>query len=275
MIVASFIAFRETNPQTILRRRAEKKRRDTGDQRYYALGERIRDDTTKLRYICRSLSTPFRLLAFHPLIQILSILSAIEYGVLYIALATFSDIWVTKYGQRVDISGLHYVAIAVGEISGALLGGPLMDRIFRQLRIKSSGESRPEWHVPTMLPGALIAPAGLLIHGWVAQYHTHWLVVDMGMVVMTFGLQISGMPKQAYIIDCYPEHASSATAASQFLRSLTAFTFPLFAPMMYQVMGYGWGNTFLSAVILIVGLPAPLLLWRYGPKLRAKVTLGG
>lgn len=273
MVIASFLAFQETNPQTILRHKAEKKRRETGDQRFQSHGERLRNDTSPLRFITHNLSRPFNLLTFHPVIQILSILSAIEYGVLYIALATFSEIWVMEYGQRVDISGLHYIAIAVGEISGALIGGPTMDRIFRRLKTKSDGESRPEWHVPTMLPGALIAPAGLLIYGWAAQFCVHWLVVDIGMTIMTFGLQISGMPKQAYVIDSYPEHASSATAASQFLRSLTAFTFPLFAPAMYRVMGYGGGNSFLAAVILVVGVPAPLALWRYGPRLRARIQL--
>ncbi|KAM0717802.1 hypothetical protein Q7P37_006134 [Cladosporium fusiforme] len=231
MVIASLMAFQETNPQIILRRQAEKKRSATRDQRYYTTSERTRNNTSATRYITHSLCQPFNFLAFHPIIQILSLLSAIEYGVLYIALATFSELWVEKYGQRVDISGLHYIAIAVGEISGALLGGRIMDRIFGRLKARSSSESKPEWHVPTMLPGALIAPAGLLIYGWAAQSHSHWLVVDIGMAIMTFGLQISGMPKQAYVIDSYPEHASSATAASQFLRSLTAFTFPLFAPV--------------------------------------------
>jgi MFS family permease len=90
------------------------------------------------------------------------------------------------------------------------------------------------------------------------------------MFLTTFGLQIAGMPTQAYIIDSYPEHASSATAASQLLRSLMAFTFPLFAPTMYHALGYGWGNSLLALITLIFGVTAPLLLWWCGPRLRAR-----
>jgi hypothetical protein len=270
MIIASFIAFQEPHAPTILRRRAEKKRSDTGDRRYLTAAERTSAEVSTTQIIGRSLSRPLRLLAFHPIIQILSILSALSYGLLYIALATFSELFVTAYDQSVEISGLHYIAVALGEISGSQTGGPLMDKIFRKLQDGPDDPGRPEYHIPIMLPGAFIAPAGLLIYGWAAQSHAHWIVVDIGMFIMTFGLQVAGMPIQAYIIDAYPDHASSATGASQFLRSLSAFTFPLFAPAMYRALGYGWGNSVLALFALLVGVPAPLTLWRYGARLRAR-----
>jgi MFS family permease len=270
MIVASFIAFQEPHAPTILRRRAEKKRSETGDQRYLTAAQRTSAEISTAHIIGRNLSRPLRLLAFHPIVQILSILSALSYGLLYIALATFSELFVTAYNQSVEISGLNYIAVALGEISGSQIGGPLMDKIFRRLQNGPDDPGRPEYHIPIMLPGAFIAPAGLLIYGWAAQSHTHWIVVDIGMFIMTFGLQVAGMPIQAYIIDAYPDHASSATGASQFLRSLSAFTFPLFAPTMYRALGYGWGNSVLALFALLVGVPAPLILWRYGAKLRAR-----
>lgn len=242
MIVASFLAFQEPHAPTILRRRAEKKRSETGDPRYLTATEQTSAEVSTTQIISRSLTRPLRLLAFHPVVQILSVISALSYGLLYIALATFSELFVTAYNQPVEISGLHYLAVALGEISGSQLGGPLMDKIFRRLQNGPDDPGAPEYHVPIMLPGALIAPAGLLIYGWAAQSHSHWIVVDIGMFAMTFGLQVAGMPIQAYIIDAYPEHASSATGASQFLRSLSAFTFPLFAPAMYRALGYGWGT---------------------------------
>jgi len=67
-------------------------------------------------------------------------------------------------------------------------------------------------------------------------------------------MQIAGMPLQAYVIDAYHEHTSSALAATQFLKSMTAFAFPLFAPRMYDVLGYGWGNSMLGFAGLGLGL---------------------
>ncbi|KAL2181144.1 major facilitator superfamily domain-containing protein [Thermothelomyces heterothallicus CBS 202.75] len=38
-----------------------------------------------------------------------------------------------------------------------------------------------------------------------------------------------------------------------FLRSIAGFAFPLFAPLMYRSLGYGWGNSFLAFVSLALG----------------------
>jgi hypothetical protein len=74
----------------------------------------------------------------------------------------------------------------------------------------------------------------------------------------------------AYVIDTYGEHTSSALAATQFVKSLTAFLFPLFAPAMYQALGFGWTNTVLALTGLSIAVPLPLVIWKFGPRLRAK-----
>lgn len=76
----------------------------------------------------------------------------------------------------------------------------------------------------------------------------------------------------AYIIDSYGEHTSSAMAASQFIKSLTAFLFPLFAPGMYQALGYGWTNSVLALAGLVLAIPLPIFVWKYGARLRAKAA---
>jgi hypothetical protein len=83
-------------------------------------------------------------------------------------------------------------------------------------------------------------------------------------------MQIGSQALQAYVIDAYPDHTSSAAAAGQFVRSMTAFSFPLFAPIMYSSLGYGWGNSVLAFTAIGIGLPAPVLLWKHGYKLRMR-----
>jgi multidrug resistance protein len=270
MIVISIPAFHETYGPLILHRRAEKLRLDSGEQRYHTAVERLDANKSISGIVRQSLTRPLRLLFFHPIIQIMAFLSAFNYGVLYIVLSTFSDMWVTKYHESVEISGLHYIAIALGEIIGSQIGGPLMDYIFGKLKNRASGEIAPEYHLPLMLPGGILGPLGLIMYGWCAQFNVQWSVVDIGAFIACFGMQIMGQPIQAYVIDAYPDHTSSATAASQFIRSLTAFSFPLFAPKVYSALGYGWGNTTVAFIALAIGIPAPLLLWKFGPGLRTK-----
>jgi hypothetical protein len=46
-----------------------------------------------------------------------------------------------------------------------------------------------------------------------------------------------------------------------------AFALPLAAPKMYSTLGYGWGNSLLAFLALAM-IPIPLLLYKYGEKLR-------
>lgn len=270
MVVVSFFSFWETHEPLILRKRAEEIRKETGDSRYYTAEERIHANKSAIKILSRALIRPVCLLAFHPIIQIASLISAFYYGILYIVLSTFSDLWTHQYHESIEISGLHYIAAALGEIAGSQICAKLMDSLYHRLKTRANGEHSPELRTPSIFPGALLGPLGLFIYGWAATYRLHWIIVDIGVCITMLGMQITSMPLQAYVMEAYPEHTSSAGGATQFLRSLTAFLFPLFAPRIYQVLGYGWGNTTLGLIGLICGIPAPLVIWYYGAKLRAK-----
>lgn len=270
MMLVAWPTFGECYAPLIIRRRAAKLRKDTGEGAYYTLTQRLDGTQSPVAVVRRSLSRPLRMLLFHPIIQLTALISGLGYGVLYILLSTFSEMWITQYHQTVEVSGLHYVALALGEMLGSQVAGFLMDRIFRHLKSRADHrEIKPEYHLPLMLPSSLIGAAGLLMYGWTVHHHVHWAVIDLSLVVALFGFQMSGAPIQAYVIDSYPEHASSATAAMQLLRGLAAFGFPLFSPKMYEVLGYGWGNSML-ALVMLIKIPAMLMLWSWGPGLRAK-----
>jgi hypothetical protein len=273
MILVSFTAFHETYAPTILSRRAAKLRKESGDPRYYTEHERAMADKSIAFILHRALSRPMRLLLFHPIIQINAILTAFDYGILYIVLASFADLWVKQYGLSVELSGLHYLAVALGEIAGSQLGAPIMDRYYGRVRARHPGsDPKPEHRIPLTIPGLAIAPVGLLLYGWAAQYHVHWAVVDIGIFITCFGEQLRGIPMSAYVMDAYVEHTSSALAAQQFLRSLTAFLFPLFTPIMYEKMGYGWGNSSMALAGMVLGLPGSFLLWYFGATLRQRMS---
>ncbi|RDL41178.1 putative Synaptic vesicle transporter SVOP [Venustampulla echinocandica] len=270
LAVASIPFVIETYAPLLLHRKAESLRKNTADPRYYAEIETREEGRSAAWKLQNSLSRPLRLLMFHPIVQIQAILGAINYGLLYFALSSFSSLFVSAYGEPVSISGFHYIALCLGEVAGAQICGPSMDYTYRKLTARAGGNSSPELRIPLMVPGAILTPIGLLLYGWAAQYNMFWLVVDLGAAVLSLGMQVFGTTLQAYVMDSYPEHVSSASAATQFLRSLTAFAFPLFAPRMYETLGYGWGNSMLAFLSIGIGLPSTGLLWRCGAKLRAK-----
>ena len=93
------------------------------------------------------------------------------------------------------------------------------------------------------------------------QYHTHWIGPNIGAAVFAAGVIIGFQCIQTYLVDSYTRFAASAIAAATVLRSLAGFGFPLFAPYMYNALGYNWGNSLLGFIAIGLGIPAPFLLW--------------
>jgi len=69
--------------------------------------------------------------------------------------------------------------------------------------------------------------------------------------------------------DCYGFYANSAIAVNTFLRSILGAVFPLFAPIMYHNLGVAWATSVL-AFICVAFIPAPILFYIYGAKIREK-----
>lgn len=151
--------------------------------------------------------------------------------------------------------------------------------------------------IAPMVPGTFALPIGLLMSGWAAQGHAHWIVTDIvssfqstlraihfnfsyqlfqGAALVSAGIILTFQSIQTFIIDAFTLHAASGTsdlnfyktrifmthtplialAAAACLRSLAGFGFPLFAPAMYNKLGYGKGNTILAVVSIVIGCPA-------------------
>jgi len=195
---------------------------------------------------------------------------AFNYGTLFFVLSSYATIWTTKYHQSVSTSGLHYIALLIGYTIAAQGGARLTDRLWRHLKAKAGGQTAPEFRVPLMLPGTILVPAGLLWYGWAAQSHAPWPVVDIGISVFGCGIILSTQAMQQYVMESYREQVASAAAASQFLRSIFGFCFPLFASALYVRLGYGWGNATIALVFLALGVPGPFVLWFFGARLRAR-----
>ncbi|KAL2167106.1 hypothetical protein VTG60DRAFT_1697 [Thermothelomyces hinnuleus] len=271
LVLVGLAVFRETYGIILLRRRAATLRKQTNQPYHVANDDGGSDPLTSK--LSRALTRPVRLLATQPALQIMSLFLAYNFGVLYIVLSTFASLWVERYRQTEAQSGLHYLALVIGYTPAAQVGARGTDRLWRHLKEKKAGgdgDAAPEYRVPLMVPGAMLIPAGLFVYGWTADRCAPWIWPDVGAALFGCGIILNTQSIQAYVMDAYSTYVASATAASQFLRSIAGFAFPLFALLMYRSLGYGWGNSLLAFVSLALGLPAPLLIWRYGARIRAK-----
>jgi len=264
-----FLCYKETHLPVILKN----KQRSASSISLRSLPARISKaianrQTWKL--VQQSLAIPPRQLFTYRSVQIQALLSAFGYGIIYLVISSFSSLFTTQYNQSVAISGLHYFAICIGEIIGSQIGGRAMDTVARSAkRWTKADRLRPEFYLPVIPPGVLVACFGFILYGWAAQRRLHWAIVDVGVVILSCGMQVVGGVLQAYNMDAFPDSRASTAAAVQLFRSLGAFALPLAGPSLYaSVLGYGWSNTILGSFYVLGNCSASWYLWKNGLALR-------
>ncbi|THU87853.1 MFS polyamine transporter [Dendrothele bispora CBS 962.96] len=226
------------------------------------------EDRTWKKIFSKALTRPFMIFTREPIAQVIGFYIAFVYGVFYLFLTTIPLVFSRVYNESPGIAGLNYIALGVGLSSASQVNARYMDKIYIYLKKKNGGVGEPEFRVPSMALGAFILPIGLFMTGWAAEKAVHWIVTDIGMTFVAAGMILCFQSMQTYVVDCFTLHAASALAAVSCLRSLAGFGFPLFAPTMYDHLGFGVGDSILGAVAILIGWPAPIIFWKYGKTIR-------
>lgn len=94
-------------------------------------------------------------------------------------------------------------------------------------------------HIAPMVPGTFALPIGLLMSGWAAQGHAHWVVTDIvssfqsilhaihfnfpyqlfqGIALVGAGIILTFQSIQTFIIDAFTLHAASGTSNINFYK---------------------------------------------------------
>ncbi|CDU21990.1 related to multidrug resistant protein [Sporisorium scitamineum] len=135
-------------------------------------------------------------------------------------------------------------------------------------------KGRPEYRLPLCFVGMCILPLGLLLFGWSAANQTHFMVPLIGSFLVGCATILCFQTILVYLVDAFVPYSASATACAVLIRSILAAVFPLCAEYMFEALGYGWSCTLLAGIGL-VGLPVPLVLYRYGEGLRSRYKFKG
>ena len=268
--LAGLAILQESWAPTILQRRKKALIKETGNQKLYTAADVANRDKTLSSRLRDAFVRPIKLLSTQVIVQALCLYMAYLFGVTVLVLSTFSSLWTRRYGYPLGTGSLNYIALALGYTFGTQISARLNDRIYRSLKRKNGDRGIPEYRLPMMALGATFMPIGLLIYAWTAQYRVHWIAVDIGVAIYAAGTFTSFQCLQTYLIDTYTTYAASAFAAATILRSIFGTVFPLFAPQLYDSLDYGWGTTTLALIAIVLGWPAPILLWKFGPALRAR-----
>lgn len=225
-------------------------------------------NSTPRQLFFEAIVRPARLFTGSMVVMILCIYVAMLYGFLYILFTTFTFVYKDIYGFGSVGAGLSFLGGGVGNFLGLGYIGFLSDKIIQRQKARGR-EPRPEDRLNLLItvPSALTLPAGLLMYGWTADKHLHWILPMIGTGIQGFGSIGILMTVQTYLVDSYTLYAASVTAANAVLRSLLGALLPLCGLQLYDKMGLGWGNTLLGLLCLALA-PVPWVLYFYGERIR-------
>ncbi|TDL17903.1 MFS polyamine transporter [Rickenella mellea] len=222
------------------------------------------------RIFAKAMVRPFAIFFREPIVQLLGLYLAFTFGIIYLLLTTIPAIFQGTYHFRIGIAGLHYISLGIGASIANQLSARITDRVYAYLKKRNDGIGQPEFRLPTMVLGTVLLPVGLLLTGWTAEHAAPWILLDIGIAFVGAGMVLNLQGTQTYVLDIFTLYSASALAAVTCLRSLTGFGFPLFAPAMYESLGYGKSGTILALAAIVLGCPAPWLLWHFGERIRNK-----
>ncbi|KAL8745990.1 MAG: hypothetical protein Q9184_007806, partial [Pyrenodesmia sp. 2 TL-2023] len=137
---------------------------------------------------------------------------------------------------------------------------------------KNDNEGLPEYRLPLANIGAVLIPISLFWFAWTVHYKAHWTVPTLSTVFFGLGQITILNTVQNYYIDSFQKYAASAIAAGAVFRSIMGGIIPIFAPAIFENVGYGWGVSVFAFLSLALS-PAPLLFYKFGARIRERFAI--
>ncbi|KAL1410858.1 hypothetical protein Q8F55_001801 [Vanrija albida] len=259
----------ETYPPVILARMAKQKRKETGEDRWYAPLERRPAQTWGAR-VNEIILKPFVILALEPMLLAITLYMSFIYGIIYLLFEAFPFVFIKNHGFNAATNGLAFLGFFMGGNIAALVYITVTDRHYRKHVAAIAPEKpAPEVRLLASRLTSLVLAISMFWFAWTSYPSVHWISPVLATALLGFAVQTIFVGLFNYIIDVYLWVAASALAGVTVVRAAFGAGFPLFASQMYERLGTQWASCLLAFLALVMA-PIPFVLIKYGPALRAR-----
>ncbi|KAH5732638.1 hypothetical protein HBI18_086540 [Parastagonospora nodorum] len=263
-----FWFFPETYGPAILKRRAQRLRKETGDESIVAPLELEKTDLNHIVTVV--LSRPLRMICFEPLVLFTCLYLSYAYAIFYIYLQSYPIIFTGIYSFNRGENGLAFLPIGVGAVISAGMYLSWDAILMRAQRLQRPWAANEEMR---RLPLACVAGPFFVISsfwlGWTAREDVHWIVPALAGILFGMGYLCLFMALLNYLVDAYEVFAASAMAAASLSRSTFGAILPFAAKPMYRAMGVAWATSLLGFFSLALCV-VPFVFVKWGGKMRER-----
>ncbi|KZT61632.1 MFS general substrate transporter [Calocera cornea HHB12733] len=272
VVLADIFFLKETFAPVLLTEKARRLRIRTG--RWALHSRQEMQDFTLQMFLQKNLVRPLEMLAFEPMVTLITIYNSFAYGILYLLFAAVPIIYEQHRGWSTLVGSLPFLATLLGTILAAGINILYSQLVFAPY-IEKHGSAPPEHRLPPMMLGSITFPIGFFLLGWTSNPAIFWLPSVIGLVFIGMSFLLIFQAGINYLIDAYTKYSASAVAANTFLRSIFAAALPLVAQPLFNNLGVEWACTLLGGVAALLAA-VPFAFYMVGPGLRkrSRMALG-
>ncbi|KAI0541533.1 MFS transporter [Xylaria digitata] len=261
-----FTFFRETYKVAVLRQRAARLRKETGNPKLRTAFD-MDDRKSSAHKIWECAVRPAIVLSGSSVLQVLSLHGALSFSYYYVFSTTLPEILQELYGLSAAATGLAFISFSIGSAISVILLNILLDKIYVKLRDQHKGAGAPEYRLPIAIFGAFGLPLMICAYGWVSQMRLPLPVLLSVVGVLGGALMFVYLPLNAYVVDAFGLYAASGMTAIIVTRCLMSTVLPLATDPLVTRLGWGLGISVLGGIGLVL-TPIPVLVFRYGSRWR-------
>lgn len=256
----------ETHANTLLKSRAAKLRKLTGDDSYKSISELKVVEFSEMAK--DSLLRPFALLG-ELIVLLITLYMSVIYGLLYMFFFAYPVVYGEGKGWSDVMVGVMFLPIGIGILLATAIAPYVNKDYNRRAQVyRDRGEiPPPEFRLIPMMFACWSVPIGLFAFAWSSYPHVSWAGPAFSGVAVGFGFCALYNPANNYIVDSYQHYAASGLAAKTLVRSIWGACVPLFTIQMYHKLGYEWAST-LMAFISLACCAIPFFFYIYGARIR-------
>jgi MFS transporter, DHA1 family, multidrug resistance protein len=261
----TLLILRETYGPVILQHKAAQLRFETKN---WALHSRRDEQPVQARALLRKYGLkPAIMIMQEPILFVITLYNCFVYGITYLTFEAYPYAFGVVRQWDAGVSSLPFLSLFFGYVLASIVAISLTRRVIR-IKHKKGMATEPEDQLPTMIVGSFSLMIGLFWFAWTSSPHVTWVPQVLAGPFIGAGTMLVFNPCMTYLMECYPRDTNSAMAANTIVRSFVAAAFPLFANQMYERLGVQWATSLLG-FLCVAFTPAPILLYKYGPRVRS------
>lgn len=268
-LVIVFFTMKETYAPIILKRKAKRICKETGQDVYKSPLDM--HPLVPRHLLHDTLLFPFIMLIQEPILVALGLYLSFVYGIIYLLFGAYPIIFEQVHGFNSLIGGLMFLPLFLGGVVGVIfyiiVFNPRYVRKADECAAQGTGRVPPEERLMIVCVAAPCLVISFFWIGWTHYKNISFWSPMMGGSLLGFSILLVFLGLFNYIVDAYLAKAASGLAGNTVMRSAFGAGFPLFTRQMFQRLGVSWACSLLGFLALLM-LPIPFILVRYGARIR-------